>query len=278
MYKKTVFSALVILLLVGANATAIMHNWTAGGGVDRSWINAANWDQATPPTLADETKLYYVSGPADGPLVNTSDAVAYNVRVGGPGGGATWCTLSVVDGAVLDVNHWMMAGTDSGSVRSGELNMTGGTINLGMGSPIDGHLFVSYSGAGTQGFINMSGGTISATGTFAIAFNAGTIGTVNLSGGTIYSDSFQMNPSGLGTASMDITGTGQLIIDGDETPAIIGYIGNGWLTGYGSEDDILYDYNVTNTGKTTVWAVPEPATICFLAIGAFGLIRRRRRK
>jgi hypothetical protein len=274
--SKIIFSALLILLLVGTNASAVMHNWTAGGGADRSWTNPANWDQPTVPTLLDETKLYYVSDNTTGPLVNTSDANAYNARIGGPGGGATWCTLTVVDGGVLNLAHWLMAGTDSGSVRSGELYMTGGTINCGTVSPIDGHLFVSHSGAGTQGFINMSGGTISATGTFAIAFSAGTAGTVNLSGGTISSDSFQMNPSGLGTASMDITGTGQLIIDGDETLAVDGYISNGWLTGYGNEDDIMYDFDDTNPGKTTVWAIPEPATICILAIGAFGLIRRRK--
>jgi hypothetical protein len=261
MYKKTIFSGLVILLLVGANASASVY-WDGEGGGDRSWANPVNWvgDAVPSIVLLDSVKLYYVSGPADGPLVNTSDANAFKVRIGGPAGGATWCTLSVAGGGVLTLGEWLMAGTDSGSIRSGELNMTGGTINLGTVNVMNGHFFVSHSG-GTitnfvQGFVNMSGGTINATGTFAVAFGAYTSGTVNLSGGTIYSDSFQMNPSGLGTASMDITGTGKLIIDGDETAAIIGYIGNGWLTGYGNEDDVVYDYNDTNPDKTTVTATP----------------------
>jgi hypothetical protein len=273
--SKIISSALLILLLVGVNANAVMHNWTAGGGADRSWTTGANWDQGAAPTLLDETKLYYVSDNTTGPLVNTSDAVAYNARIGGPGGGATWCTLTVVEGGVLNLSDWIMAGTDSGSVRSGELYMTGGTINCGTVNPINGHLFVAHSATGTQGFINMSGGTINATGLFAIAYNAGTIGTVNLSGGTISSDRFEMNPSGLGTASMDISGTGMVIINGDVTGAVATYAANGWLTGNGTEDDLMYDYNVTNPGKTTVWAIPEPATICILAIGAFGLRRRK---
>jgi len=40
--------------------------------------------------------------------------------------------------------------------------------------------------------------------------------------------------------------------------------------------DWLYDYNVRNPGKTTVSAIPEPATIALLGFG--GLVLRRRKR
>jgi len=54
-------------------------------------------------------------------------------------------------------------------------------------------------------------------------------------------------------ATMDITG-GTLIVNGDVTSAINGYITSGWLTGYGGSVTLAADYNITNPGKTTVTA------------------------
>jgi len=276
MYKKGIFSALVILLLV---STASAHDWDAGGGANRSWTNAANWTSDILPTINDSTKLYTVTDETNGPLVDTTGATSSYVRVGGPGGAflTDWCTLSIVDGGVLDVNEWIMAGTDSGTGggRSGVLNMEGGILNLGVNNPTRGNLNIAHSYA-ARGFLYMTGGVINAPGAFFIAKNNTTVGEVHLDGGVIYSGDFWMATGTVGcSASMDIT-AGTLILEGNDTPTISGYIANGWLTGYGNEDDIMYDYNVTNTGKTTVWAVPEPATICLFGLGALGLIRRRK--
>ena len=255
MIKRAAFLVLMVLFLaLVSNTLAATRTWDAGGGADRSWTNSVNWSSDTCPTIADEATLNLVSGSSDGPLVNTATAVAFAVRVGGPVGGATWCTLTIADGGVLNVAEWIMAGTDSTSSRSGVLNMTGGVLNLGVVTANRGHLNIGHTSSATKGFLYMTGGTINASATLFIAKNDGTTGEVHLDGGTIYASTLTM-ASGVGcTASMDITGSGKLILIGDDTAVVAGYIAAGWLTGNGNNYEIHYDYNITNSGKTTVWA------------------------
>jgi hypothetical protein len=98
----------------------------------------------------------------------------------------------------------------------------------------------------------MTSGTINISGTMYIPRVAAGNGHVDLDGGVINAGSFSMRPSG-GTGTMDITG-GTLIVDGDVVSTINGYVSSGWLTAYDGMGTVNVDYNVTNPGKTTVWA------------------------
>jgi hypothetical protein len=239
-----------IVLLISNSLFALEVTWDNGSG-DNLWTNNINWSLDTLPDSATGATLYLGSGPDNGPLISGA-ATALEVRLGGPGGGTITTTLRITAGGSLTTTNWLMAGVDSPSVRSGSIDMTGGTVVLGTGTRENGHLYIAHSFAGTKGFLKISGGTIDVGGLFSIANGAGTTGQVELLGGTITANSFQMAAGGpTAVASMDIT-QGMLIINGDQTALINTYIGNGWLTAYGGSGSVEVDYNITNSGKTTV--------------------------
>ncbi len=270
---------LILLLVLGVAsiASALDVTWDSGGAPSNNWMTAANWNATGfPDTLpvmgtslvpGNLAKVYPANNTLVNALVNSAGPQAFQVKIGGPGGGLTWSTLTVAAGGVLNVGEYLMAGIDSPSIRSGELDMTGGTINLGQVNLANGHLFVGHSNAGTKGFINMSGGTINVTGTFGIGFGVGTSGMVNISGGTIYTPSIQRNAAATLTL-LNVTGPGRVVINGDWTGTMATWQGNGWLN-----EEAVVTYNA-GTNKTTI--TPEPATLCLLGLGALSLIRRKR--
>ena len=135
--------------------------------------------------------------------------------------------MTMSDGSIT-IGQSLTLGLHSGEY--GELNMTGGTINVGS--------MFRCPDMG-QAILNMSGGTINVSGTFYIvrrgnSGDASTAGHVQLDGGTITADDFEMDSENSGRpATMDITG-GTLVINGDKTDKINTYIANGWITAFGS--------------------------------------------
>jgi hypothetical protein len=90
----------------------------------------------------------------------------------------------------------------------------------------------------------------------------------------------EIGPPGSG-GMMDIR-AGTLVLNGNQMDYVLDLITAGLLTAYGtngSGPDIQwqYDYNVRNPGKTTVSAIPEPATIILLGLGGLVLRHRKRR-
>jgi hypothetical protein len=165
---------------------------------------------------------------------------------------------------------------------TGVMNMSGGTININGGIKVgstnietieDPFEEILHPGTGT---LTMTGGTISAAD--ANALEIGTLestGWVDLLGGTIKAGDLL-----IGTDSgMNIT-EGMLILAGDKMRTVLDNIDAGLLTAYGgwSGADWQYDYNVRNAGMTTVTAIPEPATVALLSLGALVLLRRRRKR
>ena len=244
MFRKLLFSISLVLLaaLVGNSWGASLWN---DGGPDHLWKTANNWNPNAVPTSSDSVTISLVTGPT---IDAGTTANALEIRVGATGGATSIMTMT---GGTLTTVNWFMLGTET-STTKGRLDISGGVITLGP-STINGHFWVGFRGTGT---VNMTGGTITVTNLFAIARDDGGAGTavghVDLHGGTITADEFQMRgTTGTGAGTMDIT-EGTLILSGDQTGLINGYVSNGWITAYGGEGIVVVDYSL---GKTTVTAV-----------------------
>jgi len=252
MCKKCIcLISLVFLLSMTVGAFAADVQWDNSGG-DRLWRTATNWDLNYVPTSADKAAIRNAS--VLGPIIDSSTtAVVAQVVLGD--WSSTNDTLTMTGGS-LTTSSWFVLGYSTSN--NGTLTMSAGTINC------PSTLYVGNSGRGT---IQITGGTITAT-TFGIAQLTGSVGDVFLDGGTITCGTFSITTSG---GAMDIT-QGTLIVDGDVTSAINGYITSGQLTGYSGSGTLNVDYNIRNPGKTTVTAQsPEKASYPTPANGATGI-------
>lgn len=243
-----VFVAAVFLfgLCAGASATDINY-WTPVGG-STNWNVAGNWSLGHVPynnpanyndPLNEEAKMNGATGTC--PVIGTGSTVdAFRIFVGS----SVYGELTINGGTV----------TTSGYITSGNLatdvaliTMSSGTVRIGLPAGANGHFYCGRYGTTT---FNMSGGDFTIINNLNIGQYAGSYGTVNLSGGTLTAN----NLVHTGTALIDITGSGKLVLIGDDTATVATWISSGWMTANGNNYEIHYDYNITNPGKTTVWA------------------------
>jgi hypothetical protein len=161
----------------------------------------------------------------------------------------------------------------------GVMNMSDGTINVNGGILIgstniqiieEPYEEILHPGTGT---LTMTGGVIGAAD--ANALEIGTLdstGWLELLGGTIMAGDLVIGENG----GMNIT-KGTLILAGDKSEAVLAYINSGSIAAYGgwAGAEVLYDLS---DGKTTVTAIPEPATLALLSLGTLVALRRRRKR
>jgi len=235
MCKKMLF----VILMLGIVGIALADtDWTNGSG-DRAWANSQNWSAGVPNS---STKTGIRASIAEGPIIDSSTTATTAALVCGD-----WSNFGILDitGGTLTTNGWFILAY--GINDTGTFNVSGGTTT------VSSHLDVGMAGVG---YMNMTAGTVTVSSTFGIATNGGS-GDLYLDGGTISCGSFSMATG----AAMDIT-EGTLIIEGDVTSTIDTYVSNGWITAYGGVGILNVDYNITNTGKTTISASnpSEPPT------------------
>jgi len=214
-------------------------NWTGGGG-SNLWNVEANWDAGVPGV---GTQAYIT---ANGPAVidSTVEAVATG----------NWCRWGIADPNV---------------VVPTVLNMTGGS------------LAVQRLALGNQGpaIVNISDGTIDVSIALNVGDQSGGDTTLNISGGTVnVGDTLLMK--GITESKIDLTGGvltastltldapvdpnfsdtidlagGTLILAGDDTAAVNGYIDGGSIVGYGGTGSVLVNYDAV-ADETTVVGCP----------------------
>jgi len=289
-------ASLVLLLGLAGTASAADVIWD-GDGEDGLWSTTDNWRTNALPTDADNALINTEPGPvidatvtADGRDVIIANAdgetgritmtggtlTAHRTGSGGPGlwiGNRGIGYLDMSGGAIVADNVYLPRNVpgqghmtmSDGSVTAGntftlglhggeygEFTMTGGTVHVAK--------MFRCADIGSA-LMTVSGGTVTVDGTFYIGRRNGS-GHLQLDGGTITVVEFLMDPQGGSPGvSMDLTG-GTLVIDGDETANINGYIAKGWITAYGGSGDVnveLVDSDtvVTATMGSQAWA-PAP--------------------
>jgi hypothetical protein len=167
-------------------------------------------------------------------------------------------TANISGSASITSSSIVWVGYASGS---GTLNISGTATVSGTG-----HILVGY-GAFGDGTVNMTGGLLNS---HMFDIGTGGAGHIQLDGGTV-----RVGPGGLvmhaGNASIDITGSGALIVPG-EWNALSPYISGGMITANGGAGTLAYSLA---DGYTTITAIPEPATMILLGLGALVLRRRK---
>jgi len=246
-----------------------------------------------------------------GPDTSVDPVATKAMRIGGDGAAGN----ATISGGILNVSGHLSIGANVGAddvtASKGILDMSGGAINVGTELDrrdmrigfrdatgtvnisngtinVSGNLLVGGTFIETildpfqeiphpgTGRLNMTGGVVSVAdaNTLEIGLD-GSTGLVDLLGGTIMAGDLMIGAPGSG-GIMDIR-EGTLILNGDKRENVIRLIQAGLVTAYGgvSGAECRYDYDVSNPGKTTVTAIPEPATIILLGLGLFALRRRR---
>ncbi|MHC4212100.1 MAG: LamG domain-containing protein [Planctomycetota bacterium] len=128
---------------------------------------------------------------------------------------------------------------------SSQWYITGGSLYVG----VDGWWRMGYN-PGTIGYTKMTGGELVFDNQIYCPYNADANSTtVDVHGGTIRAGSISFRSQGL----FDFEGDGKLILDGDVTGDVVGWVLSGNITAYGGSGTVESDYNVTTTGKTTIW-------------------------
>ena len=249
MCKKIIFLAIVISLAVNVYAGSQTYTeWRGAEGGD--WNTASNWNAGVPLQLdppGGPQGAYFGKAGFKGPYLNSPGITSGvtvatdQITLGGTGGGNLR-----INGGTVNISEFTNIGNTT--TDSGALTINSGSFNCGVMMPTIGYLFVGNMG---QGSIVMNGGTLNLTSYLSIADKAGGTGYVYLYGGTIHATNLRMAYSGSATAHLDFSG-GTLILDGNNIPTINTYIGNGWISAYDGNGIIQKDYNITNSGKTTV--------------------------
>ncbi|MHC4499169.1 MAG: hypothetical protein ACYS21_08680 [Planctomycetota bacterium] len=264
-------SFVVVAGLAGNVLAANYKDWDDGDPANHLWSSPVNWGPDGLPTMigdsGNRTRIESGSGRGNYPTldatiftVDPNGAFADRLYVGHKQGDGSTAKLWVTDGAKLTIGDDLNIGYDDNSHGICYVSGPDTVIEIWDGMKV---------GRRGDGTLMMNGGTINVSGTIEIPSSTGTaslnIGHLQLNGGTISCVQLTMRPlnSGvIGTGTLDVR-AGTLIINSDAVSTVQGFIDNGWITAYDGYGTLQLDYDVTNSGKTTLKALhilnPNPA-------------------
>jgi hypothetical protein len=244
--KRTYFVLFLLVcttfvFLAGATTNVFATTWDGGANDGGLWVTPTNWSGDVLPTTTDDV------------WINTTNAYV-KIRSGDVAFGKQTLVGRSVTGVVLDMTGGTLT-TGTGSINGiyiGQYSGSSGTLKLSGDAVINAGTDVDLGWQGGNAALIMTGGTINVpNSTFYL--NNGNYATAvchaDISGGTIFCNNLTINTNG----NIDISNSAMLIINGDKRTTISGYITAGKITACGGAGTVLYDYNVTNPLKTTVW-------------------------
>jgi hypothetical protein len=246
------------------------------GASDDARINFGN-NTVTVTTSVPTTNTVQIAVDESGTVVVNDGGVltTNSLRVGNNGALATG-TLDVNNGGVVNVNGIFWTARTGGVSGNVDIN-TGGTVNVGN------HLWWGVTGTST---VNISG-TLSQTGGI---LGLGTENASTASGGTAtvtIGDGGRLILNNISSAAglpsiqagslIDITSTGQVLLEGDFLGVLNDYVDAGKIVGDGIVGNV--DVGFIDIGGTqfTQAVVPEPASLMLLTAGAASVLVRRKR-
>lgn len=226
------------------------------GDVGLSEIRFFGTHSATPPYVE-------FTGAANNNYGNTGNWAEYDSSYATPNTNAvpagtqvvevvtTGAASPVVNSVVPDVNvvfvgEWFgnVAGPAAGmlTIENGGLMVVTEQLNVGR-----------WGSALPKSHVQINGGYLYAK-YLELNWN-GSSSDVDIDGGML--EIGDWHPGG----NIDLKHNGVLVIAGDVTASIPAWITDGKLSAYDGTGTLLYDYNVTNAGKTTIWANSDVARL-----------------
>jgi hypothetical protein len=245
MSKKLSYLGCLILLLAFANNASAVCNWL--GATSSDWFDASNWAPDYPETSPGLPINITQAGNFD-PIVDKTTTGGQRVDISGHG------HLTINSGGNVVSNNWYFQGREGAGTPGGSLLTIneGGKLTAGVTNDAA-EARIGYHQAGMH-VIQMNGGEFSIPNTLTLNVDPGCRGHIQLDGGLMTTGGFIIGNEG----TVDLNG-GSLVVEGDVTAEIDGYVKQGKITsGNGTIAAVRMDYNVTNPGKTTVSSAGLP--------------------